>query len=290
MAVNEILAAGGVVWRRGRSDIEFLVVHRPRYGDWTLPKGKLNDGESLMQAAFREVVEETGYRCRIGPELSTTEYLTQNGNNKTVHYWAMEACKGEFVPNNEVDKAEWLDARDAIVRLSYEHDRRLVTDLPEGIKHEPDRVWLVCHAEASSSADWDADEWLRPLSPAGKAQAKELATLLRWQASGALLSSSSARCQDTLKPLSKKLDLSVATSEALEEGASAKSGLALVEEVPPGSVLSTHEDVVPAILDRAEGRGMEVRSGRDCEPASIWMIERESGSLETATYFLPPKA
>lgn len=286
--MNLILAAGGVVWRRGSSDIEFLIVHRPRYRDWTLPKGKVDPGESLLQTAFREVVEETGYRCRIGPKLATTEYMTSNGNHKTVHYWAMEARKGEFVPNPEVDKAEWLAARDAIVRLTYEHDRRLVADLPRGLKREPDRVWFVRHADAGSRSDWASDDRLRPLSPKGKAQSKALASFLRWQTTGALLSSPYVRCYATLKPLGKKLGLSVAHHDALVEGTSAKKALSLVEEVPSGSVLSSHGDVIPATLDRAVARGMELLSPFDCKKGSIWMIDREDGSLRSATYLHPP--
>lgn len=286
--MNQILAAGGLVWRKGSSDIEFLIVHRPRYRDWTLPKGKLDTGESLMQAAYREVLEETGYRCRIGPKLATTEYRTNNGNHKVVHYWAMEARKGDFVPNSEVDKAEWLAERDAVVRLTYEHDRRLVADLPGGLKRKPDRVWLVRHAHAGSRSDWNGDDELRPLSAKGQSQAKALASFLRWQASGSLLSSPYVRCYDTLKPLGKKLDQSVAHHGSLEEGASAKTAQTLVEEVPSGSVLSTHGDVIPAMLDRALERGMELLSPLECKKASIWMVERDEGVLKTATYLPPP--
>ncbi len=288
MAVNLILAAGGVVWRRGSSDIEFLVVHRPRYEDWTLPKGKVDAGEALIQTAYREVLEETGIRCRIGPKLASTEYMTSNGNHKTVHYWAMEARKGLFVPNAEVDKAEWLAARDAIVRLTYEHDRRLVTDLPKGLKKEPDRVWFVRHADAGSQADWNGEDQLRPLTAQGKDQAKALARFLRWQATGALLSSPSVRCHNTLKPLAKKLGKSIARHEALEEGAAAKETLKLVDAVPSGSVLSSHGDVIPGMLDRASARGMELLSPFDCKTASVWLIERQDGLPRFATYLPPP--
>lgn len=287
--MNEILAAGGVVWRKGSSDLEFLIVHRPRYHDWTLPKGKLDNGESLMQAAYREVEEETGYRCRIGPKLATTDYFTSNGNHKSVHYWAMEAAKGDFTPNSEVDKAEWLSAREAIVRLTYEHDRRLVTDLPGGLKKNPDRVWVVRHADTGSRSDWDGADRFRPLSDKGRSQSKALASFLRFQATGDLLSSPYERCHATLQPLAKKLGLNVLIEPALEEGAGAKGAMTIVDSVPPGSVISSHGDVIPAMLDRAVARGLELASPFECKKASIWVIERDDGSLRTATYLPPPR-
>lgn len=288
MGVNEILAAGGVVWRKGSSDLEFLIVHRPQYLDWTLPKGKLDDGEALMQAAYREVREETGYRCRIGPKLATTEYTTSNSNHKTVHYWAMEAVKGDFVANQEVDKAEWLSAGDAIVRLTYEHDRRMVADLPDDLKRQPDRIWFVRHADAGSRSDWSGDDDGRPLSNLGKAQAKAIARFLRWQTTGPLLSSPYVRCTETLRPLGKKLHVAVHTDETLAEGASPKKAQSLVESVPTGAVLSSHGDVIPAFLDRATARGLELMSPFDCKKGSIWVVEREKGVLRRASYLPPP--
>ncbi len=288
MAVSRIEAAGGVVWRRGSSNMEFLVVHRPQYRDWSLPKGKMDDGEVLLQAAYREVIEETGYRCRIGPKLAPTEYETPNGNRKIVYYWAMEAMKGDFVPNDEVDKAEWLSAGDAVVRLTYEHDRRLVADLPKGLKKPTDRIWVVRHADAGSRSDWDNDDMLRPLSSKGESQAKALGSFLRWQATGKLYTSPFVRCRDTLQPLSKKTGIDIQDTDSLAEGASAKETLALVQAAPAGSIFSSHGDVIPAMLDRAAKRGLELQSAFECKKGSIWMIDRDDGELTTASYLAPP--
>lgn len=286
--MNLILAGGGVVWRKGSSDIEFLIVHRPRYDDWTFPKGKLDNDESVLQAAYREVYEETGIRCRLGPKLPTTEYTTGNGNGKLVHYWAMEAVKGSFSPNEEVDKVEWLSGTDAVVRLTYEHDRRLITDIPKGFRKTPDRVWLVRHADAGSRSDWKKDDRIRPLSASGKAQAKSLAWFLRFQVEGDLVSSPYERCVATLQPLAKKVGRKVERHDALAEGASPKKTVALLESLPAGSVLSTHGDVIPPALDRAVQRGLDLKSPFDCKKGSVWMIERKSGELRTATYLPPP--
>ena len=123
----EILAAGGVVCRRGDDGRpKVAVVYRLKYGDWTLPKGKLDPGETFEQAALREVEEETGLRCRLGRRLEDTHYRDRHDRPKVVKWWQMEVESGEFTPNNEVSELEWLTAEEARKRLSYERDMELV--------------------------------------------------------------------------------------------------------------------------------------------------------------------
>jgi 8-oxo-dGTP pyrophosphatase MutT (NUDIX family) len=130
--VTVIEAAGGVVWRRdddGRMRV--LLVHRPRYDDWSLPKGKLDPGETHRQAALREVEEETGVRGTLGPELEATRYRDRKGRLKQVRYWLMEPANGKvpkFRPNNEIDEVRWCSAADAGKLLHHEHDRKLIGD------------------------------------------------------------------------------------------------------------------------------------------------------------------
>ena len=126
-----VQAAGGLLWRR-RDDgtLEVLVVHRPKYDDWTLPKGKLDPGESHETAAAREVWEETGMRGRLGRELPATRYHDRHGRPKRVRYWEMQVEEGgEFVPNHEVDEVRWVDLDTAARMLSYERDRALLESL-----------------------------------------------------------------------------------------------------------------------------------------------------------------
>jgi 8-oxo-dGTP diphosphatase len=118
----EVEAAGGVIWRPGDDGVEVLVVHRPRYDDWTFPKGKLDPGESHEQAALREVEEETGLRCRLGEEVAAVSYRDQRGRSKRVRYWAMTVDGGEFEPNAEVDRIRWLPIPQARAVLTYGHD------------------------------------------------------------------------------------------------------------------------------------------------------------------------
>ena len=128
----EVKASGGVVWRRADDEdgggIELVVVHRPRYDDWSLPKGKLDAGESWEQAALREVDEEVGLACRLGDELPPVSYTDNKGRAKVVRYWLMQPqdARADFTPNDEVDVMRWVDPEAAAELLSYPHDVELV--------------------------------------------------------------------------------------------------------------------------------------------------------------------
>ncbi len=133
-----VQGAGGVVWRRtAEGGIEILVVHRPKYDDWSLPKGKLDEGESHEAAALREVWEETGVRCRLGDELRGAHYTDHRGRPKVVRYWAMtpegQDVPGNgtewFTPNKEIDDLRWVPREEAADLLDYEHDVAVVESL-----------------------------------------------------------------------------------------------------------------------------------------------------------------
>ncbi len=125
-------AAGGIVLRRApEGDWQVLLVHRPRYDDWSLPKGKADPGERDEETALREVEEETGLRCTLGAPAGRTRYRDSKGRDKVVHYWLMEPeSDGAFVPNAEVDEVHWCTVDDAVERLSYAHDRKLLAQAP----------------------------------------------------------------------------------------------------------------------------------------------------------------
>ncbi|NDZ82150.1 NUDIX hydrolase [Streptomyces sp. SID10853] len=124
-----VRAAGCVLWRRAPGGaLEICLVHRPKYDDWSHPKGKLKAGEDPLAAAVREVQEETGHSCAPGARLPTVRYAV-NGRPKEVDYWAAEATGGAFTPNNEVDRVRWLTPAAARTRLTQQHDRELLDAL-----------------------------------------------------------------------------------------------------------------------------------------------------------------
>jgi 8-oxo-dGTP diphosphatase len=122
----DIRAAGGVVVRSGENAREVAVIHRPKYMDWSLPKGKLEPGEDWLEAALREVEEETGYRCKASIELPRVSYLDRKGRRKLVRYWLMTPLEGGFEPHGEVDELRWVGRQTAEELLTYPHDRELV--------------------------------------------------------------------------------------------------------------------------------------------------------------------
>lgn len=126
MGEKLVRAAGCVVWLRRRGEVQFAIVHRPRYDDWSHPKGKLDPGETELEAARREVLEETGLQGEVGPELPTVEYVDNQGRPKVVHYWLLEHTSGEFEQNDEVDELRWCGPAEAIELLTYPHDRVLI--------------------------------------------------------------------------------------------------------------------------------------------------------------------
>ena len=129
--VNVVKAAGGIVCREGSSgETEIVVVHRPAYDDWTLPKGKVDSDETPEECALREVKEETGFRCELGRPVGCTAYVYRRGRNKLACYWVMEVISGRFRPGGEVDRMAWLPVADAVKRLTYERDKALITQQP----------------------------------------------------------------------------------------------------------------------------------------------------------------
>ena len=122
----EVRAAGGVVWQVVDGVPQVALVHRPKYGDWTFPKGKLEPGETDEEAARREVHEETGFECVLGHELPTVRYVDGKGRHKQVRYWEMTVAAGRFEANDEVDRLQWRDLAEARSRLTYDHDAELL--------------------------------------------------------------------------------------------------------------------------------------------------------------------
>jgi 8-oxo-(d)GTP phosphatase len=290
---GEILASGGVVVRRGPGETtEVLLVHRPEYDDWSLPKGKDEEGESAQEAAIREVREETGHRARILDRLPDARYRVE-GRPKRVRWFVMRADgDGAFVPSDEVDEARWVALGDAIGMVDYEHDRRLLEDPRLGEIARSGTVYLVRHAAAGSRTDWDGDDDLRPLTRKGRLQSAALAERLVPLGVGRVLTSRYLRCVETVQPLADMAGLDVETHPLLVEGSDAAALADLVEGMAGvDAVMCSHGDMIPAVLDTLARRGVELRSHTgtfDCKKGSTWAVELRAGAPTVATYAPPP--
>ena len=259
----QIRAAGGVAWRPGDRGVEVCLVHRPRYGDWSLPKGKLEAGEHPLLAAVREVAEEADVRAVPQVRLSTVHYRSE-GRAKAVDYWSMRAAaNGGFQPDTEVDEVRWLPVDDAVRLVSYPHDAEVLGAFA-ALPQVTAVLALVRHAHAGKRATWSGPDTGRPLDATGWAQAHALAELVALVRPVRLLSASARRCVQTLDPAAALLDLPIEVIGDLDEPkpgqqqeecalavAACLAGLAGAGE--PVAVCSQGK-VIPGALERLTGR------------------------------------
>ena len=256
-------AAGTIPWRRRRGTLEVALVHRPKYDDWSWPKGKVDPGEEWAVTAARETLEETGLEVDLGIPLPPASYtvLDRTGQpaTKQVRYWAAEVVGGSGRLVNEIDAVAWLDVIEADIRLDYARDRdqlRAVVraDTARSLSTWP--LFLVRHTLAVHRKDWKgADDRRRPLDDRGIRQAEGFVPILAAYGVTRLVTSSSERCVKTLKPYAAARGLSMKLKDGLsEEGFEADPTRAvrhlrrLLERGAP-SVLSTHGPVLPALVD-----------------------------------------
>ncbi|CRK58731.1 Hydrolase MutT1 [Alloactinosynnema sp. L-07] len=281
-----ISAAGAVLWRQTNS-IEIAVVHRPRYDDWTLPKGKLDKGESIYIAAVREVLEETGYQAVLSRYLRQVAYEVQ-GAAKTVDYFAAEAVAGSFVPNEEVDELRWLAPSAAAPLLTHDHDRAVLASFLE--YPVTTTLLLVRHAHAGNKAEWDGPDDERPLSPQGLAQRAVLDELLPLFGPTQVHATPKVRCFETVAPLADRLGVAIVPepvmSEASHQGYPACAVTRLLEIAALGApaVVCSQGGVIPDVVEHlGKESGMELGlvSSRK---GSVWVLSFLAGVLVSAHY------
>ena len=285
----DIVAAGGVLVRRGPDGPEILIVHRPRYDDWTLPKGKIDTNESLEACALREVEEETGIRARIVGELGKSRY-TSEGLAKVVHWFVMREVRSQtFEPTDEVEQIKWVPLKGARKLLSYPKDAEVLASFDPDDALTTGVALLLRHAAAGSRSEWSGDDVLRPLSGRGQHQATALADAFSDRPIERILTSPYVRCRETVEPLAETLGLKVEEREELVEGAGHKPARDLLRElVGSYAVLCSHGDVIPEVLDWLAKHGTTLRSPFDCKKASTWEIEVKGGQFAKARYLPPP--
>ncbi|GAB3144056.1 NUDIX hydrolase [Microbispora hainanensis] len=258
MATGMIRAAGAVVWRGNEDAPEVALVHRPAYGDWSLPKGKLKRGEHVIVGALREVREETGLEVVLGRALPPVHYM-HGDRLKRVDYWLARALDDRVAADgDEVDEVVWLPIEEARRRLTYKWDRGLL-HAARAAPLSTTPLILVRHALAGSRQEWKGDDDLRPLDERGRAQAEVLATVLGAYRPTVLVSSHSRRCTQTLTPYAERHGLEVREETALSEsGYDPRRAERLMRELlaaPEPAVVCSHGKVLPELLGMA-GRAL----------------------------------
>jgi 8-oxo-dGTP diphosphatase len=279
-------AAGGVVWRRSGSGIEIALVHRPKYDDWTLPKGKLASGEVELQAAVREVGEELGASVAVSRRIGRVRYLAE-GVPKTVTYWAMRYAGGEFRPGPEVDAAVWLGPAKARKRLSYDVDRTVVRDFAD-VPPPESVVILVRHGRAGKRREWQGEDWLRPLDDVGQAQAHRLAALLGCFEPDRVIAAPPLRCVQTVQPLAAAVGVPVEVDPVFADDSYERSRsnthnalAALLGKTHECTVICSQGITIPAVVERL---GPGVRHP-DTRKGAAWVLSAVDGEVVAADYY-----
>ena len=295
-----IRAAGAVLWKLKGERPLVAVVHRPRYDDWSLPKGKLQSGEDAAAGAVREVSEETGHTLVLGRRLGEVSYVVLPGaarqyGPKTVEYWAARATGGQFASNDEVDRLRWMRPEDAAGVLSYPWDRTVLTRFV-ALPAETSTVLLVRHAKAGDRTTWEGDDRLRPLNNAGQRQAKVLRQWLQLFGPRRVYSAPRVRCVDTVLGFAEDLGVNVVMEKRLtEEGywdnpAASQARLLEIANGDGPAVVCSQGGAIPGLVELlADGSGLDV--GETPPPSrkgSTWVLSLFGERLVAADYYPPP--
>lgn len=281
--LEPIRAGGAVLWRERGGNREVVLIRRPRHGDWTLPKGKLKNGEHPIIGAVREVEEETGMTPLLGRRLPCGNYL-KDGWPKQVEWWvATPERPGEEVDHpsdDEVDLVEWVPIERARERLTYRHDVRVLDDFGSG----PARTFpivLLRHTSAGDKRSWQGSDLLRPLDEAGRADALALSPVLGAYGRLRVISSAAARCMESLLAYSVEYDVPMRTERAFTVGSEgegyevekAKEVFAgLIREGRP-TVVCTHGELVPDLMTEALARlGAPLTQQCGLRKGAFWVL------------------
>ena len=302
----DVVAAGAVVVRKSPHPLssstndsssgrdkdgtgrEVLLVHRPKYDDWSFPKGKQDPGEHVTRTAVREVLEETGVEIRLGRPLLPQLYAVSGGRAKKVHYWVGHVVGDDdvsaYAPNDEVDQLGWFSLDAAAERLTYLDDLYLLDQLREHVRPTSALV-VVRHAKALKRRKWDGDDQRRPLIHAGDHQAVELGPVLAAYGVVRVLTSAATRCVETVRPYAEEHVLVVEhLAELTEEGFDRRSAARVLDELmtsPVPSVLCSHRPVLPELFELL---GVEEEP---LSPSELVVCHHRRGRLVSAERHLP---
>lgn len=288
VATQAVLAAGAVCWRVVEGKVQILLVHRGDRADVSLPKGKLDPGETLPQTAVREILEETGLAISLGVPLGTVEYALPSGRDKIVFYWAAKVSKkafktSTFKPNSEIAAVEWVTLSSARKALSYKHDIAVIDRFAALLKSgraDTFAIIAVRHGKAIDPGLWSGPDSTRPLTERGDIQALSIAPAIAAFAPSKIVSSTAARCLATVVPLASVTELTVRADAGISQDAFEEGDASIAAVVrkrlskKKTAVLCSHGPVIPAIIG-------ELARQTDSQPDAAL---RTAGLLSTAEY------
>lgn len=292
--VEEIRAAGAIVCRPAGNEAQVVLVHRPKYDDWSFPKGKLNPGEHVLLAAVREVAEETALQVTLGRRLPPVRYTVADAP-KRVDYWvATVAAAGAFEAGSEVDEVTWAAAKAAAKQLSYERDMQTLAEFRAG-PWETVPLILIRHAFAGSKSEWANSDVSRPLDERGVHEALMLGELLRCFGVGRVVSAPAERCVATLRPYATRVGAVVeieaafdASDSGLGNPEAAAAAMARLAADKHPVVVCAHRENIPALLDAAcAALGASRPPGKPLRKGEFAVLHRADGKLISAERYHP---
>lgn len=261
-ATGTVLAAGALVWRRVRGEVEVLLVERTQHRDISLPKGKLDPGETLPECAVRELEEETGLAIVLGAPLGHSEYRLPDGRDKVVYYWQAEATPealeaAAFSPNDEILALHWAPIGRAKLGCTYRHDVAILERFEERLAAGHETTFPIValrHAKAANPFSWEGDDASRTLTERGRSQARSVAPGIAAYAPQRVATSDAVRCRETVAPLEAALGVAAKATAALSQESPVDPRAAIEARVAKaigkrrGVVLCSHAPVIPEIV------------------------------------------
>ena len=286
-----IRAAGALLWRETQERaIEIALIHRPRYDDWTLPKGKIEEGETALQCAYRELVEETGIKASFTRQLGSIDYV-ENGEAKRVIFWAAHCAlnASTFIANEEVDQLRWLPSEEAIELSTYQSDREMIANF-QSQEQRTDTLIILRHAKALERGDWDEPDSQRTLNEVGFDQAQLLIKHLEPFAIDEVYTSDYTRCVQTVTPLAHARGLSITAVPSLneqtfeEDPSRAVAFANALKQDEKNIVICSHNPVIPTMLRGILNTKLKNKDLIKLEPGDAWIVHRIKGEIVGLDY------
>ena len=273
-----VIAAGSVIWRKRDNQIQIALVHRPRYDDWSLPKGKEDPGESLIACAYRETLEETNLKVSFGPYIGDIEYFVAEGLKK-VYYWSARLADDspEFHPNEEVDLLEWHSLQDAIEKSTRDSDREIIEKFVN-IPFDSYPLIMLRHAKALEREEWQGEDEDRPLEQLGQQQARRMLSLYQVYGLTQIHTSDAVRCHDTVEQMAKALGIALTITNKVSEYTWKKNKEKAIDyakdliKINEPIILCSHNPVLPRMMEKLTKKIDFDYPSNKLQPGESWIL------------------